>query len=127
MPGMAWLSRCSRIRHGAATTYKAAFAVGLWVNPPTPTAGQGSQVEEGLHAPQRFNAASGGEIGPVDIAAIAQEDPNVSPSSVVTPKSLLKPLPAEENHGIVQPMRFLYASIFASGAIDTKANEVSRA
>jgi hypothetical protein len=30
----------------------------------------------------------------------------VSPSSRVTPKSLLKSLPADENQGIVQPMRF---------------------
>ena len=33
----------------------------------------------------------------------------------------------DETHGIVQPMRFLYASSFSIGARDTSANDVSRA
>ena len=39
----------------------------------------------------------------------------------------MKSLSNDENHGIDQPMRFLYGSILAIGARETIANDVSRA
>src|SRR5690242_4762403 len=53
--------------------------------------------------------------------------PGASPWSVVTPMSRLKSLPSDEYHGRSQPMRLRKRSMFASGASDTKASDVSRA
>jgi hypothetical protein len=39
----------------------------------------------------------------------------------------LKSLPNDDSHGKLQPIRFLNDSIFASGAREMAANDVSRA
>jgi hypothetical protein len=53
--------------------------------------------------------------------------PGISPLSVVTPKSTLKSLSAEETQGMLHPMRSRYRSMVARGASDTKQRDVSRA
>jgi hypothetical protein len=88
------------------------------------------QVQERPGVPERFDTTVGREVGAKDIITIVARKtlrPKASPASVVRPKSTLKSLFEEENHGSLQPMRVLYCWMLTSGARETIANEVSRA
>src|SRR5688572_2002437 len=53
--------------------------------------------------------------------------PWCSPSGTVVPRSTLNVFWADDTHGAVHDIRFLYAASEANGARDTSAKETSRA
>ena len=73
---------------------------------------------------QSVDASRGRVVRLVDVASVAQEHGEHEPRPA--PQSSENDVPRDDTNVIVQPMRALYASIWASGMFDTVAHVTPR-